>query len=126
MSGAGCKTRSTRRKVAAKAADLSLEQVTFHPMLLGGGFGRKLPGQNPVIDQAVKLAMQSPWPVKVIWPREEEVRQGTYRPQSTIALKAALGKDGRIAAWQSTCAQDAALVPPGIDVIYTVPSDRAE
>ena len=58
-----------RRHAAASAAGLSLADVTFHAMPLGGGFGRKLPGQIEIIDQAVKLAMQSPWPVKVIWPR---------------------------------------------------------
>lgn len=105
---------------AAKAGELSQNDVTFHPMPVGGGFGRRLPGNNNVIDQAVKLAMQSPWPVKVIWPREEEVRQGTYRPASTIVLKAALGSDGRIKAWQSTCSQDS-MMEAGIPLIYAVP-----
>ncbi len=105
---------------AAKASGLSQDDVTFHAMPVGGGFGRKLPGNNSVIGQAVKLAMQSPYPVKVIWPREEEVRQGTYRPASTIALKAALGSDGRIASWQSTCSQDS-MMEAGIPLLYTVP-----
>ncbi|MGE3693588.1 MAG: molybdopterin cofactor-binding domain-containing protein, partial [Novosphingobium sp.] len=104
---------------AAKAAGLSQEDVTFHPMLLGGGFGRKLPGHNEVIGQAVRLAMQMPTPVKIIWPREEEVQQGTYRPQSTIALKAALGADGKIKAWQTTASQDA-MMEAGIPLIYAV------
>jgi isoquinoline 1-oxidoreductase beta subunit len=105
---------------AAKAGGLSESDVTFHAMPVGGGFGRKLPGNNNVIDQAVKLAMQAPYPVKVIWPREEEVRQGTYRPASTIALKAALGSDGKIASWQATCSQDS-MMEAGIPLIYTVP-----
>ena len=93
------------RNAAAKAAGLAADDVTFHPMLLGGGFGRKLPGETAIIDQTVKLAMQSPWPVKVIWPREEEVGHGTYRPQTAISLKAALGNDGKVSAWHSTFAQ---------------------
>ena len=52
-----------------------------------------------IVPQTVKLAMQSPWPVKVIWPREEEVGHGTYRPQTAISLKAALGADGKVSAW---------------------------
>lgn len=108
------------RKAAAQAAGLSQEDVTFHPMLLGGGFGRKLPGENAVIEQVVKLAMESPWPVKVIWPREEEVRQGTYRPQTAITLKASLGADGKVSIWQSTCAQDAQL-EAGMAPLYAFP-----
>lgn len=105
---------------AAKAGGLSQDDVTFHAMAVGGGFGRKLPGNNNVIDQTVKLAMQSPWPVKVIWPREEEVRQGTYRPASTIVLKAALGADGKLASWQATCSQDS-MMEAGIPLLYAVP-----
>lgn len=104
---------------AAEAAGLDSGDVTFHPMLLGGGFGRKLPGQIEIIAQAVKLAMDHPWPVKVIWPREEEVHQGTYRPQSTSAMKAALGSDGRVTAWKSSYAQ-AAGFEAGMALLYPI------
>ena len=90
---------------AAEAAGLPLEAVTFHPMLLGGGFGRKLPGATPIIAQTVRLAKEVNGPVKLIWPREEEVAQGAYRPMSTIAIKAVVGKDGKLAAWHSAHAQ---------------------
>lgn len=106
------------RHAAASAAGLSLADVTFHAMPLGGGFGRKLPGQIEIIDQAVKLAMQSPWPVKVIWPREEEIAQGTYRPQSATTIRAALGSDGKIAAWHAAFAQ-----PDGFDIGGNFPYD---
>lgn len=109
------------RKAAADAAGLSLADVTFHSMPLGGGFGRKLPGQIEIIGQAVSLAMQSPWPVKVIWPREEEVAQGTYRPQSATTIRAALGADGRIAAWHAAYAQ-ASGFDVGGSFPYEVPS----
>lgn len=104
---------------AAEAAGLDADDVTFHPMLLGGGFGRKLPGQIEIIGQTVRLAMDAPWPVKVIWPREEEVHQGTYRPQSTMALKAALGEGGRIAAWKGGFAQ-AAGFEAGMPLLYDI------
>ena len=106
------------RHTAASAAGLDLADVTFHAMPLGGGFGRKLPGQIEIIGQAVKLAMQFPWPVKVIWPREEEVAQGTYRPQSATTIRAALDPDGRITAWHAAFAQAA-----GFDVGGSFPYD---
>lgn len=108
------------RNAAAEAAGLSPDDVTFHAMPLGGGFGRKLPGENAIIEQVVRLAMESPWPVKVIWPREEEVRQGTYRPQTAISLKAALGKDGKVSAWHSTFSQDAQM-EAGMKSLYAFP-----
>jgi isoquinoline 1-oxidoreductase beta subunit len=109
------------RHAAASAAGLGLADVTFHSMPLGGGFGRKLPGQIEIIGQAVSLAMQSPWPVKVIWPREEEVAQGTYRPQSATTIRAALGADGKITAWHAAFAQ-ASGFDVGGSFLYDVPS----
>jgi isoquinoline 1-oxidoreductase beta subunit len=113
------------RKAAIEASGLGEDAVTFHPMLLGGGFGRKLPGQIEIIGQVVRLAMDNPWPVKLIWSREEEVRQGTYRPQTAIALKAVLDGKGKITAWRSAYAQ-AAGNEAGIGLIYDLPSSTQE
>jgi isoquinoline 1-oxidoreductase beta subunit len=93
------------RKAAADAAGISMDDVIFHPMILGGAFGRRLPGFCEIIGQVVQIAKQTPFPVKLIWSREEEVQHGTYRPQASAHLKAALGKDGRIAAWATDYAQ---------------------
>ena len=93
------------RTRAAKAADLSVDDVIFHPMIMGGGFGRRFPDVTEIIDQVALLAKQLPYPVKLIWSREEEVRHGTYRPQSSAHLKAALDKDGRITAWRTDYVQ---------------------
>jgi isoquinoline 1-oxidoreductase beta subunit len=95
------------RKVAAEAANISVDQVTFHPMMMGGTFGRRLPGYCEIIGQVVQIAKQSPYPVKLIWSREEEVKHGCYRPQGSAHLKAALGQDGRIAGWSTDYAQSA-------------------
>jgi isoquinoline 1-oxidoreductase subunit beta len=93
------------RKVAAEAANISTDQVTFHPMMMGGTFGRRLPGYCQIIEQVVLIAKQTPHPVKLIWSREEEVKHGCYRPQASAHLKAALNQDGRIAGWTTDYAQ---------------------
>lgn len=93
------------RKAAAEAAHIGMEQVTFHPMIMGGAFGRRLPGFCEIIGQVVQIAKQTPYPVKLIWSREEEVKHGSYRPQASAHLKAALAKDGRIAGWTTDYAQ---------------------
>ena len=93
------------RKMAAKAAGLAEDDVTVHPLIMGGGFGRRFPEKCEIIGQAVAVAKQCPWPVKLIWSREEELTHGTYRPQSSAHLKAALGSDKRITAWRTDYAQ---------------------
>jgi isoquinoline 1-oxidoreductase beta subunit len=93
------------RNLLAQFAGLSVDDVTFHPMIMGGGFGRRFPPYTQIIEQIARVAMQVDHPVKLIWSREEDVKQGAYRPQSLGQLKAALGPDGRIAAWQTDYAQ---------------------
>jgi isoquinoline 1-oxidoreductase beta subunit len=93
------------RKVAAEAAGISTDQVIFHPMIMGGAFGRRLPGSCENIGQVVQIAKQIPYPVKLIWSREEDVKHGTYRPQASAHLKAALDRSGRIAGWTTDYAQ---------------------
>ena len=42
-------------------------------MIMGGGFGRRFPGYSQIVDQIAQIAMQVPYPVKLIWSREQEV-----------------------------------------------------
>ncbi|WP_245804475.1 xanthine dehydrogenase family protein molybdopterin-binding subunit [Erythrobacter tepidarius] len=109
------------RDRAAKAVGMDMEDVIFHPMIMGGGFGRRFPGVAEIIDQAAQLARQVPYPVKLVWSREEDLRHGTYRPQSSARLAATLDDKGRIAAWQSDYVQgDNAEGEVGF--IYDVPA----
>ncbi len=89
----------------AEAAKLDADKVTFHPMIMGGGFGRRFPGVQQILGQVTALALQLPYPIKLIWSREEDVKHGAYRQQCSAHLRAALGADGRIAAWQTDYVQ---------------------
>ena len=109
------------RTILAKAAGLDHDKVMFHPMIMGGGFGRRFPPYSQIIEQIAKIAMAVPYPVKLIWSREQEVSQGAYRPQVTSRLQAALGSDGKIAAWTSDYAQkDDGGKEAGVP--YTIPA----
>jgi isoquinoline 1-oxidoreductase subunit beta len=92
----------------AKAIELSgldAANVTFHPMMMGGAFGRRFVSSSQHIDQIIKIAMQLPYPVKLLWSREEDVTQGAYRPQVSATHKGAVTANGRIAAWSMDYAQ---------------------
>jgi len=39
-------------------------------------------------------------PVKLMWTREDDVRNGRFRPMSVHFLRAGLDASGRIVAWQ--------------------------
>jgi isoquinoline 1-oxidoreductase beta subunit len=90
------------RKVAARAADIEPEQVMLHNHLLGGSFGRRLPGAHDFIDQAVRIAKQlAPAPVKLIWSREEDMQRDYYRPAVVGRYRGALNGDGTPLAWSA-------------------------
>jgi isoquinoline 1-oxidoreductase beta subunit len=93
------------KMMAVEVSGLDADAVTFHPMLIGGSFGRRLPMYMEIVQQVTKLAMQLPYPVKLIWSREEEIAQGAYRPQSAAVLKASVNANKRIAAYQNDYAQ---------------------
>jgi isoquinoline 1-oxidoreductase subunit beta len=112
------------RMILAKAAGIGFDDVTFHPLIMGGGFGRRFPDYSQIITQVAQLAKQLPYPVKLIWSREQEVQHGAYRPQVAARLQATLGKDGKIASWTSDYAQKDDAGPEG-NVPYTIPSFEA-
>ena len=87
------------RAEAADAAGLELEQVTVHPSMLGGGFGRRGPATGDYVRQGVQIASQVDGPVKMIWSREDDIRHDAYRPAITSNFKAVLGTDGELLGW---------------------------
>ncbi|QQD19274.1 xanthine dehydrogenase family protein molybdopterin-binding subunit [Spongiibacter nanhainus] len=89
--------------VAVDESGLDPAKVTFHQTLVGGGFGRRVIGDD--VRAVVAIARQYPdVPVKVIWSREETTRQGSYRTQLAARYKAGLGEDGMPLSFQGeTC-----------------------
>jgi isoquinoline 1-oxidoreductase subunit beta len=77
---------------AAQASGVKAENVYVHNTFSGGGFGRRL-GPDEVA-QAVAVSKAVGKPVKLIWTREEEIRQGRYRTQAAIRFKAGFAADG--------------------------------
>jgi isoquinoline 1-oxidoreductase beta subunit len=75
----------------------------------------------------VKIAMAMPGtPIKLMWSREEDMRQGRYRPVSLVKLRGALNKDGEWTAWEARQADQSiaitvlpAMIKDGIDPINT-------
>ncbi len=68
--------------------------VYAHTMFLGGGFGGNGGGGTAVTRQAAEISKQVGRPVKVIWPREEDLAQDKQRPLAVAKLDAAIGDDG--------------------------------
>ncbi len=78
--------------VLAGALKIPPEKVTVHRTYLGGGFGRRLLAD--FVLQAALCSKAVGRPVKLIWSREEDIRQDWYRPAFLDRIRAALGPDG--------------------------------
>jgi len=81
----------------AKAAGLKPEQVQVHNQYMGGAFGRRLDIDS--IEQAAAIAKNLPYPVKLIWSREEDIQHDLYRPYYYDRVSAGLDANGKIAGW---------------------------
>ncbi len=90
-----------------KAYSLPEEKVKINVNFTGGGFGRRL--INDFVHEAVGLTMKLGKPVKVIWTREDDTKQGPFRPPTFSAMKAGLSSDGKPIAFQHK------VISPSID-----------
>ncbi|SCK28579.1 isoquinoline 1-oxidoreductase, beta subunit [Variovorax sp. HW608] len=74
------------------------EQVKLNPMLLGGGFGRK--SKPDFVAEATYVAKAMPGtPVKLVWTRDDDIRNDYLHTVSAEHLQAVLKDDGLPASW---------------------------
>jgi isoquinoline 1-oxidoreductase beta subunit len=74
------------------------ENVKVNVTFNGGGFGRRL--YPDYVMETVQLTKKIGKPVKAIWTREDDTRNGPFRPMTYSAMKAALSPDGKAIAFQ--------------------------
>jgi len=122
------------QKVAAQVTGLPVEQVRIHTMLSGGGFGRRL--EPDFVSEAARVSKAVGAPVKVIWSREDDMRNGFYRPTSLNRFAAGLDAGGQLVAWTHRIAGtplrlkfgplekgiDDSLIDGAVDLPYTIPN----
>jgi len=99
----------------AKALGIPAERVHLHNTLLGGGFGRRGHRDEEFVVDSVLLSKEVRRPVKLMWTREDDVRNGRFRPMSAHFVRAGLDQSGRIIAWQHRLACD--WVTPYMDPV---------
>jgi isoquinoline 1-oxidoreductase beta subunit len=68
------------------------ELISIHRTYLGGGFGRRLLADFVV--QAALCSKAVGRPVKLIWTREEDIKQDVFRPAFLLRSRAALDANG--------------------------------
>jgi isoquinoline 1-oxidoreductase subunit beta len=86
--------QATALQLAADQLGRDTRDVFVHTTFIGGAFGGNGGGATAVTRQAAEISRQVGRPVKVIWSREEDIRQDKQRAPVYARLSAALGEDG--------------------------------
>lgn len=105
-----CGTQAQAVAVAATAEtlDIAPTQVKLNDMLLGGGFGRRGARDQDFLIDAVLLSDRVKRPVKVMWTREDDLRNGRFHPMSASFVCAGVDADGQVTAWHHRKASELA------------------
>ncbi len=82
------------RKTVAALLDLPEEKVSVMMTRQGGGFGRRLYGNFG--NEAALISKQAGVPVKLVYTREDDMTQGTYRPTYKVTYRAALDENNQL------------------------------
>lgn len=96
---AGTQTQSWTTHTVAETLGIDPDKVRLNMMTMGGSFGRRTAFVQNYVRDAVLSSKAVGRPVKVIWPREDDVKQGTFRPAAAQKLEAGLTADGKLDGW---------------------------
>lgn len=109
--------------IAAKLTGLPASAVTVHTTFLGGGFGRRF--ELDFVIDAVQASKAVGAPVKVIWPREDDVHHDFFRPTAFSRFSAGLDAGKQPVAWSQTVVSTSTMkrfeavfgpLPKGLDI----------
>ncbi len=82
------------QKTVSELTGLAPENISVMMSRMGGGFGRRLYGNFGV--EAALISRKIKAPVKLVYTREDDMTQGTYRPAYKIMYRAALDGNNRL------------------------------
>ncbi len=87
---------------AAAVTGLPRENIRVDLTRVGGGFGRRMP--NDYVAEAAMISKQTGWPIKLVWSREDDMRNDFYRPGGLHEMQAGVDDDGTVTAWSQRLA----------------------
>ncbi|MEP5611149.1 MAG: molybdopterin cofactor-binding domain-containing protein [Cyclobacteriaceae bacterium] len=84
-------------KSVADVLGMSLDQIEIQMTRMGGGFGRRLYGHFGI--EAAAISQKAKAPIKLVYTREDDMTQGTYRPMYRVQYRASLDKNNKLTGW---------------------------
>ncbi|WKN40682.1 xanthine dehydrogenase family protein molybdopterin-binding subunit [Tunicatimonas pelagia] len=90
-------TPENMRKSVSDLLGMPEEKISIDMTRMGGGFGRRLYGNFGL--EAAAISQKANAPIKLVYSREDDMTQGTYRPAYKITYRAALDGDNNMTAF---------------------------
>lgn len=90
-------TPESMRKSLSDLLGMPEEKISVDMTRMGGGFGRRLYGNFGL--EAAAISQKAKAPVKLVYTREDDMTQGTYRPAYKILYRAALDENDEMTAF---------------------------
>jgi isoquinoline 1-oxidoreductase beta subunit len=84
-------------RAAHAVTEIPRENIRVDMTRVGGGFGRRL--TNDYVAEAAMISRKTGWPIKLLWSREDDIKNDFYRPGGLHEMHAGVGADGKITAW---------------------------
>jgi isoquinoline 1-oxidoreductase subunit beta len=103
------------QKTVAEVTGLPQDSVHVFNQFMGGAFGRRLDIDS--VTQAARIAKHVPYPVKLIWTREEDIQHDLYRPYYYDRISAGLDASGNVTGWSHRVTGSSVMArwaPPGM------------
>ncbi len=94
----GTQSQTVSIGVAAGVLGTTPDRIRFHAMQMGGAFGRRTVFAGVLLRDALLLSKAAGRPVKLVWTREDDVKNGWLRPATVQRLDAVLDDRGNLAA----------------------------
>lgn len=95
---APCQSPTWARDDVVQMTGLQKDAITLHPLLMGGGFGRRLKGDYAA--RAAQVALAYRGAVQLLWSREEDLTHDFYRPAMRAVVRAALSDNGLLSGYE--------------------------
>jgi isoquinoline 1-oxidoreductase beta subunit len=85
--------------LVSRFSGIDAENITAHNTYHGGSFGRR--GTLTHIVEVTEIVVATNKPVKLLWSREDDIKNGFYRPASLMKIKAAIDDQGIVSSWDA-------------------------
>ena len=84
-------------RAAHAATGIPRENIRVEMTRVGGGFGRRL--TNDYVAEAAMISKKTGWPIKLVWSREDDIKNDFYRPGGLHEMNAGVDAAGKVTAW---------------------------